>query len=84
MGQNNALYKFSIKYLCQVKDKTNQIICVCGFDLFCPLFEQRYFLSNICILHCLVPLNSVLFLTLFVSIHFRTLAVLLVLGKSLC
>ena len=35
-----------------------------------------------CLLHCLVPLNSVLFKTLFVSIYFRTPAVLFDLGRS--
>ena len=33
-------------------------------------------------MHCLVLLNSILFLTLFVFIHFRMLAVLLVLGHA--
>ena len=33
-------------------------------------------------MHCLVLLNSILFFTLFVLIHFRTLAVLLVLGHA--
>ena len=38
------------------------LICFCSFDLFCPLSKIPSIpLSNICILYCLVPLNSILF-----------------------
>ena len=35
--------------------------CFCRFDFFCSLFEKDSFFPKICILHCLVALNSVLF-----------------------
>ena len=43
------------------------------------LYLKKIILLNICILYCL-RLNTILFLTLFISILFRTLAVLNALG----
>ena len=58
-------------------EKSILLTCFCSFDLICPLLEKDNFIE-ICILHCLIALNSILFKPLFVSIHFRTPAVLLV------
>ena len=45
---------------------SNLIICFCSFDLSCPILEKDNFIEKL--IYCLVSLNSVLFLTLFVSI----------------
>ena len=77
MRQHNTIYKFSIKL-------SFIIVSSCLFvsvALICfVLYLRKIVLLKICILYCLVSLNSVLFLTLFVSIHFKMPAVLLVLG----
>ena len=58
---------------------SNLFICFCGFYLSCPILEKDNFIENTnIVLSCLIKLLS--FLTLFVLIYFRTLAVLLVLG----
>ena len=41
------------------------LICLCNFELSCPIFEKDNFTENLYI----VLLNSVLFLTLFVSTY---------------
>ena len=58
---------------------SNLFISFCGFYLSCPILEKDNFIENTnIVLSCLIKLLS--FLTLFVLIYFRTLAVLLVLG----
>ena len=81
MGQDIiAIYKFSIKiYLSsRLEDKTIQSkshYLFVSVAFICFVLTQ-ILLSNICILHCLVPLNSLAFFLNLVSIHFRMLAVL--------
>ena len=43
----------------------NRLICLCSFALSSPILKKKNNLLKICILHCLVLLNSILFFTFF-------------------